>query len=124
MSVRRMEFIFFIAISFVLGSFLHAWSDAQTDDKETYKKEVQEKLKALDKKIDELKGKGAELKEDAKTEFNKEMTELHKKRMAVKKEWRKVKHATASKWEKAKADMDAAVQGVEDTYDKAASRFK
>ncbi len=124
MNVRRSGFISLIALAFVLGCFLHAWSAAQTDEKETYKKEVQEKVKALDKKIDELKKKGAELKGDAKTDFKKEMTDLHKKRRAVKKEWRKVEHATATKWEKAKADMDAAVQDVEGAYDKVASRFK
>ena len=124
MSLRRLGFISFIATTFVLGCFFYAWSAAQTDEKETYKKEVQEKLKALDKKIDEMNAKGAELKGDAKTEFTKEMTDLHKKRKAMKKEWRKVKHAVAGTWEKAKADMDAAVQDVEGAYDKAASRFK
>ncbi len=61
----------------------------QRRTRESYKKEVQEKLKALDKEIDELKGKAAELKGEAKTDFNKEMTELHKKRKAAKKEWGK-----------------------------------
>ena len=124
MSARRLGFISIITITFVLGGFLHAWSAAQTEEQESYKKEVQEKLKALDKKIDELKGKGSELKEEAKTEFDKEMTALHKKQKVAKKEWRKVKRATATNWEKVKAGMDNAVKDVENAYDKTASRFK
>ena len=124
MKVRRLGFIAIITITFILGWFLHAWSAAQTEERESYKKEVQEKLKALDKKIDELKGKGAGLEGEAKTEYNKEMTELRKKEKAAKKEWGKIKRATANNWEKVKADMDAAVHDVESAYDKVASRLK
>jgi chromosome segregation ATPase len=124
MSVRRLGVISLITVTFLLGWFFNAWSAAPTEERESYKKEVQEKLKALDKKIDELKGKGAHLEGDAKTEFNKEMTDLRKKRKVARKEWGKVKRASATTWEKAKADMDAAVQDVESAYEKAASRFK
>ena len=124
MRARRLGFISIVTITFVLGWFLHAWSAAQTEEQESYKKEVQEKLKALDKNIDELKGKASELKGDAKAEYDKEMVALHKKQKAAKKEWRKVKRATAANWEKVKAGMDTAVQDVENAYDKVAARFK
>ncbi len=124
MKVRRLGIVSVISIAFVLGVVLSAWSDAQKEEREGYKKEMQEKLNALDKKIDELKGKAAELKGDAKANYNKEMTELHKKQKSAKKEWGKVKDAAANKWEKVKSDMDAAVQDVEDAYNKVASRFK
>ena len=124
MRVRRLGFISMIAITFILGWFLNAWSAAQTEERESYKKEVQEKLKTLDKKIDELKGKAAGLEGEAKTKYNKEMTELRKKQKAAKKEWGKVKRTTATKWEKVKADMDAAIHDAENAYEKVASRFK
>jgi gas vesicle protein len=124
MKVRRLGFVSVIAIAFVLGLFLSAWGDAQKEGREGYKKEMQEKLKALDKKIDELKGKAAGLKGDAKAEYSKEMAALRKKQKSAKKEWGKVKSAAADKWEKVKSDMDAAVQDVEDAYNKVASRFK
>ena len=108
MRARRLGFISFITITFVLGWFLQAWSAAQTEEQESYKKEVQEKLNALDKKIDELKGKATELKGKAKTECDKEMTALHKKQKAAKKQWNEVKRATAATWEKVKAKMDTA----------------
>ncbi len=124
MKVHLLGFVSAIAIVFVLGGFLSAWGDTQKEEREGYRKEVQEKLKVLDKKIDEMKGKAAEIKGEAKREFNKEMTELHKKQKAAKKKWKEVKHAAANKWEKVKSDMDAAVQDMENAYNKAASHFK
>jgi len=64
------------------------------------------------------------VKGEAKTEFTREMRDLRRKQKAAKKEWKEVERAAGSKWDKAKADMDAAVQDVEGAYDKAASRFK
>jgi hypothetical protein len=124
MKVRRLGFVSVLTMAFVLGGLLSAGSDTQKEEREGYKKEVQEKLKALDKKIDELKGKAAELKGEVKTEFNNEMTELRRKQKAAKKEWKEVKRAAANKWEKVKSGMDAAVQDMENAYNKAASRFK
>ena len=124
MKVRNLGLVSIITIAFVLGGFLSAWSDTPKEEKEGYKKEVQEKLKALDQKIDELKGKAAGLKGEAKKEFNKDMTELRKKQKSAKKEWGKIKGATARGWEKVKSGMDAAVQDVENAYNKVASRFK
>jgi hypothetical protein len=124
MRMGRLGFISLITITFVLGWYLSAWGTTQKEEREGYKKEVQEKLRVLDKKIDELKGKAAELKGEAKTEYSKEMTALRAKRKTAKKEWGKVERATASTWEKVKSDMDAAVRDVEGAYDKAASRFK
>jgi uncharacterized membrane protein YtjA (UPF0391 family) len=122
MSGRRLGFVITIAV--ILGWFLNGWSAAQTGERESYKKEVQEKLRVLDKKIGELKGKAVEVEGEAKTEFHKEMTKLDETQRAAKKEWGKVERATANTWEKAKVDMDAAVQDVENAYNKAASRFK
>jgi len=124
MNVRRLGFVSIVAITVILGWFSNGWSAAQTEERESYKKAVQEKLKVLDQKIDELKGKAAEVKGEAKTEFNKRLTQLREKQKTAKNEWGKVKRATSNTWEKAKAGMDAAVQDVENAYDKAASHFK
>jgi hypothetical protein len=64
------------------------------------------------------------MKGEAKTEFTREMSDLRRKQKAAKKEWKEVDRAAASKWDKAKADMDAAVQDAQRAYDKAASHFK
>jgi len=124
MRVRRLGFTSIITIMFILGWFLNGWSAPPTEEREHYKKEAQEKLKDIDRKIDELQRKSAEMKREAKMEFTKDMAELRRKQNAAKREWSKVQGATASKWEKGKADMDAALQDVESTYDRVASRFK
>ena len=64
------------------------------------------------------------MKGKAKTDFSKEMAALRKQQAAAKKEWEKVKKATAANWEKAKARMEAAVRHAENTYDKVAARLK
>ncbi|MBP1749077.1 MAG: hypothetical protein H6Q52_1616 [Deltaproteobacteria bacterium] len=124
MRARGLGFISIITIAFILGWFFNVWSAAQTEERDSYKKEVQEKLKVLDKQIDELKGKAAGLKAEAKTEFNKEMAELRKKQKAAKREWSKIERATAENWEKVKTDVNALIQDVETAYEKVASRFK
>jgi hypothetical protein len=124
MKVQRLGFISILMITFFLGWSLNTWSAEQTGEEESYKKEVQEILEILDKKIDELKGKAAELKETAKTEFDTEMGKLRKKQEATKEKWEELKRATAANWEKVKASMDAAVQEVESAYDEAAARLK
>jgi hypothetical protein len=124
MYIRRMGFISLSAAVFVIGCFLTAWSATPAEEKESYKKEVQEKLKDLDRKIDELRVKATEVKGEVKEEFKKEMALLRKKQNAAKKEWKKVEHASAKTWDKVKAAMDSAVQDMQGAYDKAASRLQ
>ncbi len=124
MKVRRLGVIVAITIAFALGGVFSAWGDTPKKEREDYKKDMQEKMKSLDRKIDEMKGKAVELKEETKKEFNKGMAELREKQRAAKKEWRKVKRTAGNKWEKVKSDMDAAIQDLEKAYDKVASRFK
>jgi hypothetical protein len=124
MNVRRAGVVSVITIAFVLAGFLSAWGGAQKKEREDYTKAVNEKLESWEKKINELKGKAAELKEEAKKEFNKGMIELLQKQKAAKKEWKSVKRAAGDKWEKVKSDMDAAIQNMEKAYNKLTSRFK
>jgi hypothetical protein len=124
MRVKLAGFIFAISTVFLMGCSLNAWSAEQKEEKESYKKEVGEKIKALDKKLNELKVKAGEVKGDAKEEFNKEMVDLRKKQTTAKKKWNELKRAGAKKWEKVKSEMSAAVQDLESSYDKMASRFK
>ena len=124
MRAQRVGFISLITVLLTLGWFMNGWSITPSEERESYKKEMSGKLKDLDRKIDELQAKIGQMKGEAKAEYTKEMTELREKEKAAKREWRKVKRATADKWEKAKADMDTAVQDIEGAYDKTVSRLK
>ncbi len=113
-----------IILAFVLlGWCPDARSDEQTKDMESFKKQAEEKLKALDKKLDELKAKGPEVKTDVKKEYEKTMTDLRKKQKVAKKKWTALKRASVKQWEKVKSETTAAIQDLEDSYEKAVSRF-
>ena len=124
MRVRLLGFALVISATLVVGCFLEAWSAEQKEERESYKKQVEENLNALDKKLDEVKEKAAGVKGDAKREFDKEITELQKKQKAAKRKWDELKRAGAKQWEKAKSEMSAVVQDLEKSYDKVISRFK
>ena len=124
MRARRFGIILFMAIAFMLGWSFRAAIAAQSEEKESYSKEMRQKLQDLDRKIEELQGKAVEVKEDAKMAFDNEMTDLRRKQKGAKRVWKEMQRTAADKWDKVKADMEAAVRGVEGAYDKAASRFK
>jgi hypothetical protein len=124
MRVRLLGFALTISAALVLGCFLDAWSAERKEESESYKKQAEETLKALDKKIDELTKKAAEAKGDTRKEFDKDITELQKKQKAAKKKWNELKSAGATEWEKAKSEMTAVVQDLEKSYNELISRFK
>jgi peptidoglycan hydrolase CwlO-like protein len=124
MRARLTVFILIVSTAVVLGWCLSAWSNEQKEEKESYKKQTAEKLKTLDKKLDELKAKASEVKSDAKKEFNHDMTELQKKQKVAEKKWTALKKASAKEWEKVKSEMSSAVQDLEGSYDRVVARFK
>ncbi len=71
-----------------------------------------------------MKSKAAELKEDAKREFNEDMKELQKKEEAANRKLKELKSASTKTWEKTKAEMDKAIGELDKQYDKIMSRFK
>ena len=46
------------------------------------------------------------------------------KEAAAKKKWKELKQAGSEKWDKARSEMDEAIQGLENSYQKAVSWFK
>jgi chromosome segregation ATPase len=124
MRARLFVLILVISTVIVLGWSQSAWSSEQKEDKETYKMQMEERLKALDRKLDELKAKATEAKEDVKKEFSQELTELQKKQKVAKEKLTALKKASANEWEKMKSEMSTAAQDLEDSYEKVVSRFK
>jgi hypothetical protein len=91
---------------------------------ETYKKDLQKELKAIDKKIAALgkkaKKKGSELKGDAKESWD----DLKAKQTVAKNKLKDVSSAGKETWEKVKSETDAAMDDLKKAYDKAVSYFK
>jgi DNA anti-recombination protein RmuC len=116
--------ILIILVCFILAGFRVAFSQEQKEQKGEYQKRIEAKLNEFKQKLEELKGKAGELKEDAKKEFNQEMKELQKKEEAANKKLKELKSTSAKTWEKIKADMDKELSELDKQYDKMMCRFK
>ena len=73
--MRTRRFLLFLAVAtaFILAGVFEARSDVTKDEQKGYKKQMEEKLKTIDKQIRELKKKGAQFKAEARTDYNEEM---------------------------------------------------
>jgi TolA-binding protein len=91
---------------------------------ETYKKELQEDLRELDKKIsvlaEKMKKRGARLQAEAKESWN----ELRAKEKTARARLKDLSSSSREAWEKAKSEAGAAMDEVRKAYDRAASYFK
>lgn len=111
-------------IGVIFAGFLAACSDKQKEQKEEYQKQIVAKLKEFNQKLEELKGKAVDLKEESKEEFNQQMEELKKKQVTAKKKLEELKTASTKTWETLKAEMDAAMEDLNELYEKMISHFK
>lgn len=123
-SVYRTGLISIISIIFVLGIFLSVWGETQQEEETSYIKQIEKKLDDLDKEINELKDKGIELKDDTKTEFNRELAELRKKQKDAKEQLIELRLTAKTHWRKAKSAMDGAARDLKNAFDNLVSRFK
>jgi TolA-binding protein len=94
-----------------------------TQKKNEYQRKIEGELREFNKKLDEMKEKAADLKGDAKSDFDRTMNELREKQSTAASEVEELKAKSGKAWEDLKAKTDEAVQDLKDAYDKAASRF-
>jgi hypothetical protein len=124
MRTRHIWLIPAIAVAFIFGGVLEAQTAATKEERESYKKQIEEKLKTIEKQIGELKDKGAGVKAEAKAEYKKEMKELKNKEKTAIMKWKHLKRSKHKVWDKVKAEMDAAVVSLESAYERIAERFR
>ena len=120
----RRAWIVVALLCLVCAGALPAFADEQKMDKETYQHQAEGTLKGLEQKMDEMKEKAADLKMDAKEEFDRDMTVLKEKKEAAERKLEKLKSATGEAWDKAKDETQRALRELSDQYDKMMSRFK
>lgn len=101
-----------------------AFGGEQKAEEETYQNQVEKTLKGFAQKMEEMKGKAAELKMESKEKFDQEMKVLKQKKEAADKKLEDLKSATAENWDKMKAEMDNAMDDLKRQYDAMKSRFK
>jgi peptidoglycan hydrolase CwlO-like protein len=115
--MKRISVLLMVLI-FALAVVLTGCGDKAKEQKEAYQKEIESKLSEINKKMDELKGKAGDVKEDMKAEFNQQMDALSKDREAANKKLEELKAAGTKNWENLKEQMDKAVKVLEEQYDK------
>ncbi len=132
--------IFFIGVLLLPGILRKAWGQEKegntlieeksktketfAEEKTEYKNKVKKQLDVLDKKIRELetrvKKSGSKIEADVK----KDMKELERKRLALKKEMKKLDAESREEWEDAKQKVDSAIDELQENYNKIRDKFK
>jgi superfamily II RNA helicase len=92
--------------------------------KEQYQEQIEAKIKGYDENVDELKRKAKGVKGEAKTEFDRLMDDLSRKKEAASKKVKEMKSATGQAWEDLKSGTEAALEDMEKTFKKMMKRFK
>lgn len=106
------------------GTNAGAKSASSAGPKERYQKQVEAKLRKLDREIAALKAQVPSDRQELRKQFNRQMAELGKKREAAQRELEKFKNSSQQAWHDAKPGLDAALKDLETAYKRAASDFK
>jgi hypothetical protein len=89
-----------------------------------YKEKAKQKLDEFDKKIGELEIKAKEAGSNAKSEADKDLMELKKKRSTLKNAMVRLEASSKKTWETAKRKVNRAINDLEKTYDKVRAHYK
>jgi len=98
--------------------------EAVTVSKTEFKQEAETKLNELERGIDQLEAKAANVATASKDEFNEMINDLKEKKTEVNAKLEQLEAASAATWEEVKSRVTAAVNDLQNTYDRAASRFQ
>jgi hypothetical protein len=98
-----------------------AYTDQQ---KEEYLGLMKTKMEDLDRQIEGLQAKAAEVKAESKTEFDQAMNDLRAKREAAAAKYESLKSASAAAWGDMKTGMDAAADDLGNALKNAEAHFK
>jgi hypothetical protein len=91
--------------------------------KDEFVASMEQKLKDLDAKIDELAQKAAPYQEDAKAQAEKVLTQLREQRDKAKEKLEDLKKAGTEAWTNLKAGFESVMDELQKTYEDAKSKF-
>jgi len=94
------------------------------EEKTTYKKKVEEKLKRFSETVGELTGKTENLQEDAKAEFHQQIESLHAKQGTVRSKLEKLEDAGDDALDDLKEGIEEAWKDLKGALDSAIARFR
>jgi predicted nucleic acid-binding Zn-ribbon protein len=101
-----------------------AQAAAPAGQKERYQKQVEAKLRELDREIAALKNQAPRKRRELQNLFKRQMADLDAKREAAQDQLEKFKNTSQEAWRDAKPELDAALKNLEKAYKRAASDFE
>ncbi len=105
-------------VSREFGEAYDATKEFTQQKHDEYAAKLDEQLKELNVKIDQLQEKGSDLKDDAKVKWNEQMDELKVQRDHVSEKLKEFNDASADAWEGLKQDLDTAWENLKNSFEK------
>ena len=102
---------------------IEATKQYTAQQKEVFQGKVHEELVAVQRQVIALRGKASEASAATRTELQKSIHELEKKKDAAKNKLDELRAATDAKWSDVKAGMNSALEELKNSYQKALSRL-
>jgi hypothetical protein len=97
--------------------------DFAIEKKNAYLKKLEAQLKELEAKTGDLKQKASTASEGVKAQLAQQLADLDKKREALGQKLQDVKTSSSAAWGDLKDGMDAAMEDLKASFEKAKSRF-
>lgn len=102
---------------------LEATKQYTREQQEAFQRKAHEELAGIQKQITILREKGREVSTATRAELQHSIDELEKKKDAARRELEQLKAATDSKWAAMKGNVNAALEDLKSSYQKALSRL-
>lgn len=102
---------------------VEAAKDYTAQQKDVFQRKAQEELVVIQRQIEVLRGKVRNVSASTRADIQKSIDELEKKRAAVKDKLDTLRDATDAKWHAVKTTVDAALDEIRGSYQKALSRL-
>lgn len=97
---------------------------AQPQDRKGFQKKVQADLDDMNAKINALEAKSAKSGVETRKELKTQIKKLKSDMVVVKRKLKKLEKSSAGAWDSLKAETQKGVDGLEESYQKLADKFK
>jgi hypothetical protein len=102
---------------------VEATKEYTAQQKEAFQRKAQEELASIQSQIRALRGKARNVSASTRAELQKSIDEMEKKKEAAKEKLDTLRDATDAKWHAMKTKVDAALDEIKSSYQKALSRL-
>lgn len=102
---------------------IEATRDYTVQQKEAFQRTVQDEMTALQQRIQALREKANEASSTTRADLQRSISELERKKEAARKKLDELKASTGAKWNSVRAGMNAALDELKTSYQKALSHL-